>query len=667
MWPIWTPCKELPSAAGKREWDVCDGQQASQQSVSPDTVIVAAIKKHATVITGEVGGKCTEIMLDSGSSVSLVRRDLLPYIQDAVKLPIPSQPQLVTASGEPLLVVDHIRAKVKIKELQLTHDFLVVNSLVVPVILGINFLQKNQLVLDFSCTPVGVQAGGAKPQRNDQQDSQWKALWTAEHKCRKGVCATLEEEEPGIDAADECSIPRFSGPDQYDIPECEHPDLAHVVDEFSELFTTKPGKTTAEYHFIPTTGCPVKVPPRRIPAHYREEVEQQLQDMIKQGIIQESSSPWMAPAVFVPKKSGEIRLCIDYRELNKKTTKDAYPLPLPDEVQDRLAGSTVFSTLDLQCGYWQMPVNPGDRAKTAFCPGPGMGLFEFTRMPFGLTGAPSSFQRLMDKLFRDLPYVTTYIDDVLVHSSSEELHIQHLREVFRRLKAAGLTLRGRKCHMGMTKVPYLGHVFSATGMAPDQEKVRAIRQWPVPTDATEVRRFLGLASYYRRYIHQFSHIAAPLHSLTQKHTEFVWTSECQTAFITLKEKLMQAPILVYPRFDSNAPLFVLQTDASSVGVGAVLEQGGKVVASASRALTKAERQYSVRVLGRCLWDEAVSSLSPWQTLQTCHRSCSTAVVVSTKNGGSALPMVLSTSRVQLHDSISERNPEYKCRCIIQVC
>ena len=328
-------------------------------------------------------------------------------------------------------------------------------------------------------------------------------------------------------------------------------------------------------------------------AHYREEVEQQLQDMLKQGIIQESSSPWMAPAVFVPKKSGEIRLCIDYRELNKKTTKDAYPLPLPDEVQDQLAGSTTFSTLDLQCGYWQMPVSPDDRAKTAFCPGPGMGLFEFTRMPFGLTGAPISFQRLMDKLFRDLPYVTTYIDDVLVHSSSEELHMQHLREVFRRLQAAGLTLRGRKCHIGRTEVPYLGHVFSATGMAPDQEKIRAIREWPVPNSVMEVRRFLGLASYYRRYICQFSYIAAPLHSLTQKHVEFVWTPNCQTAFTTLKEKLMQAPILVYPRFDSDAPPFILQTDASSVGVGAVLEQDGKVVGYASRALTKAECQYSV--------------------------------------------------------------------------
>ena len=561
--------------------------------MSPDKIMVATVKKHATVIVGKVGGNGTEIMLDSGSSVSLIRRGLLSHIHGAIKLPIPSQPQLVTASGEPLLVVDHIRAEVEVKDLRTVHDFLVVDSLVTPVILGIKFLQENQLILDFSCVPVGIKASGAQPQCNDEKSNEWKRVWTAEQQGRKGVCAALAQEQPGISAADECSIPLFSGPDQYDIPECDRPNLTQVVSDFPELFTTKPGKTAAECHYIPTTGSPVKVPPRRIPAHYRDEVEKQLQDMLKQGIIQESSSPWMAPAVFVPKKSGEIRICIDYRELNKKTTKDAYPLPLPDEVQDRLAGSSVFSTLDLQCGYWQMPLNPDDRAKTAFCPGPGMGLFEFTRMPFGLTGAPSSFQRLMDKLFRDLPYVTTYIDDVLVHSSSEKLHAQHLKEVFHRLKKAGLTLRGKKCHIGMTEVPYLGHVFSAAGIAPDQEKVRAVSEWPCPSDVTEVRRFLGLASYYRRYIHQFSYIAAPLHNLTQKQVEFVWTPECQTAFSTLKEKLTQAPILVYPRFDSHAPQFVLQTDASSVGVGAVLEQGGKVVAYASRALSKAERQYSV--------------------------------------------------------------------------
>lgn len=189
-----------------------------------------------------------------------------------------------------------------------------------------------------------------------------------------------------------------------------------------------------------------------------------------------------------------------------------------------------------------------------------------------------------------MPFVTTYIDDVLLHSATEELHQQHLRAVFQQLKEAGLTLRGRKCHIVMSEVPYLGHVFSRTGMAPDQKKVQAVQEWPVPTDATEVRCFLGLASYYRRYVHQFSCIAAPLHSLTQKGVQFSWTSESQSAFSTLKEKLMRAPILAYPRFDSEAPPFLLQTDASDVGTGAELEQDGHVVAYASRTLTKSEQQ-----------------------------------------------------------------------------
>ena len=164
----------------------------------------------------------------------------------------------------------------------------------------------------------------------------------------------------------------------------------------------------------------MRVPPRRI--HYQEEVETHLSIMLQQGIIEESSSPWMAPAVYVMKKSGDLRLCVDYQELNKRTKKDAYPFPLPDEVQDRLSGSTIFLTLDLQSGYWQLPVSVQDREKTAFCPGPGMGLFQFRRMPFGLTGAPSSFQRLVDKILRGLPFVMIYLDDILVHSANVDMH-----------------------------------------------------------------------------------------------------------------------------------------------------------------------------------------------------------------------------------------------------
>ena len=230
----------------------------------------------------------------------------------------------------------------------------------------------------------------------------------------------------------------------------------------------------------------------------------------------------MAPAVFVPKKSGELRICIDYRQLNKQTVRDAYLLPLPDEVQDCLAGSSVFTTLDLQSGYWQLPVAPDEQAKTAFCPGPGMGLYQYHHMPFGLTGAPGSFQRLMDCVLQGLSFATTYIDDVLIFSPTPEQHVHHLKQVFQHLQEADLTLRGAKCQIGMSKVCYLGHIFDGDGMHPDPSKIKCVQDWPIPTTATMVKQFLGLASYYRQYIEKFADIAAPLHNLIKKDVPFSW-------------------------------------------------------------------------------------------------------------------------------------------------
>ena len=352
---------------------------------------------------------------------------------------------------------------------------------------------------------------------------------------------------------------------------------------------------------------PTRVPPRRIPAHFQDEVRKQLDDMLAKGIIEESNSPWMAPAVFARKTSGELRLCVDYRALNKKTVSDAYPIPLVDEVQDQLSGSTIFSTLDLRCGYWQMPVHESDQQKT---PGPGLGLFEFKRMPFGLSNAPSSFQRMMNKLFRDLPFVTTYIDDILVHSSEERTHRQHLHKVFDRLREAGLTLRGSKCHIGISEVSYLGHVFSAQGMRPDEGKVRRVQEWPVPTDVMAVKQILGLASYYHRYIQNFAEIARPLNNLAQKNTPFMWSPECEAAFQTLKAKLTTSPILAYPNLGPSASTFELHTDASNNGLGAVLEQDERVIAYASRTLTKSEKNYSV-IQKECL-------AIVYATKQFCH-------------------------------------------------
>ena len=244
------------------------------------------------------------------------------------------------------------------------------------------------------------------------------------------MCIVASLEDPASDEADECVIPIFNEFADAEFLGIFKPCFEETVRQARDRFVKTPGLTKLACHQIDTVGSPTRVPPRRIPAHFQQEVQEQMNDMLKKGIIVEGSSSWLAPAVYTRKKTGEIRLCVDYREANKRARKDAYPLPLIDEVQDRLSGATVFSKLDLQCGYWQVPVDPKDQEKTAFSPGPVMGLFQFTRMPFGLCGAPSTFQRLMDVVMRGLPFVTTNINDVLIHSANEEMHKSHLEQAF---------------------------------------------------------------------------------------------------------------------------------------------------------------------------------------------------------------------------------------------
>ena len=321
------------------------------------------------------------------------------------------------------------------------HEFVVVKTLVALVILGIDFLQGNGLMLDFTHHQVAVTSKSPKLTsiENGMAVAQVVPIYESTHKKVFQVCAVFESED---NIVDKCAIPDYTMPPLSELPQCPNPKFYCVIEKYCKLFCSKPRYTEDAWHYITTVGNPVKVPPRCIPAHYHTEVCQQIQTMLDEGVIRCSKSLWMAPAVFVPKKLGQLRICIDYQELNKRTTKDSYPLPLPDEVQDRLAGSTVFSTLDLYRGYWQLPVNPADREKTTFCPESGMGLYEFCRMPFGLSGAPSSFQNLMDKTLQGLPFVTIYLDDILVHSKNEDTHREHLDILFKRLLEAGLTLRG---------------------------------------------------------------------------------------------------------------------------------------------------------------------------------------------------------------------------------
>ena len=310
-------------------------------------------------------------------------------------------------------------------------------------------------------------------------------------------------------------------------------------------------------------------------------VKEELDKITKQGVIEPSSSAWASPIVLVKKKDGSIRFCVDYRKLNSITTKDAYPLPRIEDNLDALKGAKFFSTLDLISGYWQVEMAPEDKEKTAFCT--KYGLFQFKVMPFGLSNAPGTFERLMETVLRGMQWerAVLYLDDIIVFSDRVEEHLKRLEEILQRLRAANLMLKPSKCHFFKRQVEFLGHIVSQDGVSTDPHKVEAVKEWPIPRRVRDVRAFLGLTGYYRRFIQNYGEIAKPLHELTEKNTEFVWTTERERAFQKQKSSLTTAPILGYPSAEED-DVFLLDTDASNCHIGAVLSQrqGGeeKVIA-----------------------------------------------------------------------------------------
>lgn len=355
------------------------------------------------------------------------------------------------------------------------------------------------------------------------------------------------------------------------------------------------GRTNVVHHKIDTGDArPIRQAARRLPLAKREEADRIIEDMKMEGVIEPSSSPWASPVVLVKKKDGSTRFCVDYRQLNNVTKKDSYPLPRIDDTLDTLAGSKMFSTLDLKSGYWQVDLDPKDKEKTAFTI--GTGLWQFTVMPFGLCNAPATFERLMETVLAGLSWKTclVYLDDIIVVGKTFEDHTKKLGEVFQRLRKANLKLSPKKCFLFQREVHYLGHVVSGKGIAVDPEKIRAVREWPVPRDKHEIRSFLGLCTYYRRYVPGFANIAKPLTRLTEEGRRFIWEMDCQDAFKQLKHSLTSAPVLSYPLPEGQ---FVLDTDASNVGIGGVLSQiqdgHERVISYFSKTLSKPERNYCV--------------------------------------------------------------------------
>lgn len=375
--------------------------------------------------------------------------------------------------------------------------------------------------------------------------------------------------------------------------------FADLLKKYQNIFVTSSdqlGCTDKVKHKINTGDAqPIKQAPRRQPLGKRENERVEVERMLQKDIIEPSDSEWSSPVVLITKKDGSTRFCVDYRKLNSVTKVDAYPIPRVDDCLEALAGNKWFSSMDLCSGFWQVKMDEKDMHKTAFSTSCN-GLYHFKVMPFGLVNSPATFQRLMENVLRGIQWIQSllYMDDIITPGRTVDESLARLEKVFERLQLYNLKLKASKCIFFQKSITFLGHVVSEDGIHTDESKVSAIKDWPVPHTQKQVRSFLGLTGYYRKFIKGYADIARPLHKLCEKRTRFSWTESCTNAFNKLKESLITAPILAYPQPDCE---FILDTDSSDQATGAVLSQiiGGKehVIAYMSKTMNRHERQYCI--------------------------------------------------------------------------
>lgn len=532
------------------------------------------------VISGyfSVGTSSAHILFDSGAERSFISTSFLQKLSLPVK-PSLSNIQIVLPDGSSFDST-HVYKNfpLKISDNLLPADLIPFKLCTYDMILGMDWLEHHSAEILCKEKIVRVQTSNGEQliQKNSRSKVQMISAMQAVNMVREGDFAFL------------CYI---STEKKEKLSLEETPVVNEYPDVFPEDLPGLPPQREVDFHIdlIPDATPISKTPYRFAPAEL-EELRSQLDELLEKGFIRPSVSPWGAPVLFVKKKDGTMRLCIDYREINKITIKNRYPLPRIDDLFDQLRGATVFSKIDLRSGYHQLRIAEEDIPKTAFRT--RYGHYEFLVMPFGLTNAPAAFMDLMQRYLRPYldKFVVVFIDDILIYSKTREEHERHLRLVLELLRKEKLFGKFSKCEFWLEEISFLGHIVSKNGVSVDPEKIRAITEWPIPKSVTEVRSFLGLAGYYRKYVENFSKVARPLFELLKKGIKYHWGEKQTAALEELKKRLTTAPVLVMP--DGSKP-YEVYCDASLEGLGCVLMQEGKVVAYASRQLRPHEKNYPV--------------------------------------------------------------------------
>lgn len=513
----------------------------------------------------EIGGLPFCGLLDSGSTISIIGGSAVKFFSDLAELHKPDDIcSVVTANGSTSPVTGYMYLPVTVNEVLRVVKFFVIPGVSSSLLFGIDF---------------------------------WKAF----HIAPDVLSLTDPNNRVFFQKRDEAVVCQVNRLHPFDALTVEQKKLAdRVYKKFEEISAENKGlgRTQLISHHIETgDAVPVKQRYYIMSPDKLAELNRQLDEMLEMDVVEPSCSPWNNPITMAPKANGEMRFCLDSRKLNQVSKHDAYPLPYINNILDQLRDARFLSSIDLKSAFWQIPLTPSSKEKTAFTV-PSRGLFQFKVMCFGLTSAPATQQRLMDQLFGPEfnGRVFIYLDDIVVVSKTFEEHIDLLLKVVDRLRSANLTISLPKCCFFRKQLKYLGYVVDELGLRTDPTKITAITDFPVPTCSKEVKRFLGTASYYRRFIRGFSTIAAPLNALTstrKNRPPFVWSQEAESAFLELKSALTSAPILACPDF--TLP-FSVHTDASDVGIGGMLTQifDGEEhpIAYYSRSLNRQERNYS---------------------------------------------------------------------------